>query len=473
MSKFDDSEGCSLSEAPEKSKPLSDELPLTELRRRCQEAGVAQYGTKSQMVERLSEAAEKSKLYRADTNLLTYVTEGGGHFIFRISANAESSSYFKQEANLETNLEANLKAKTSNPSNRLLRIPMVEPLFVDRRPDDSPYLDGSTHSIQLDQLSSADITALCKNAPVQVLKALEDITRTCYVITDYCTMSPPSSNPSTSAPPPITHIEFKPKSLYHSTVSDLPEEATDLCMVRTRYEIVQLAKGKSHITYHPTMFYQPYARDYSTLVDTIVTEMSKSDLNKSFSKSFVKFNKNHDTTTVKKVVECVSREHFGEIEALIKKHTARETLTWEDVGKIEKESGAPSIARWLGKDAAWWREGFEHFKTLTPSSATTTRDELLGVLTGIAWRDVSVIVSFRVLPLDPSAPFVKVDPDTRISDTMIEGARVEYYVKVIDKEIKHPKKLVGREALERGYILRAMNMLKNNERLPIKADTKL
>ncbi|GMH85289.1 hypothetical protein TrVE_jg7797 [Triparma verrucosa] len=50
-----------LSEVAEKSKPLSEELLLTELRRRCAEARVAQYGNKQEMVARLSEAAEKSK----------------------------------------------------------------------------------------------------------------------------------------------------------------------------------------------------------------------------------------------------------------------------------------------------------------------------------------------------------------------------------------------------------------------------
>lgn len=42
-----------LSEAAEKSKPLSNKLSQDELKRRCQEAGVSLYGNKQEMIERL------------------------------------------------------------------------------------------------------------------------------------------------------------------------------------------------------------------------------------------------------------------------------------------------------------------------------------------------------------------------------------------------------------------------------------
>ncbi|GMH88398.1 hypothetical protein TL16_g11145 [Triparma laevis f. inornata] len=379
----------------------------------------------------------------------------------------------------------------------------------------TPYVDASTKISPLTQRGSLAIK-LATGLTIEPGRAS-------FEITNFRSMS---------NPPPVTFLEFKPKSLYHSEVRGLsPPYLRTLNRKSSRYDIIRRVKAKDHILYHPMMFYQPFAGDYSELIDVIMAELTKFDAkeNESFSSSFVKFNINHDLSTIKTVLQSVSQKHFGEVEKLIKERMTREKLTWADVGRIEEElkssnnnnndnneNNNENNESWLGGDAKWWTEGFykmplhvasknghsgiveallDHDKTIgglglngcgptpiqlalegghedmvdvllphekdidietppSPKTSNSKRSSLLNVLTGMAWRDTSLIIAFRVVP--PYHP--KLDSHTYVSDEILKGQRVEYTVKVIDHDCKHPKKLVGREELERGYILRAMEL---------------
>ena len=437
-----------------------------------------------------SDSSSPLHIFKALNPRPVYKTSGSGHDILTYEAYdvrnlaGDSSSGSDGPSNSEATATATVTvpAPSCSPddppsasraqlvSSYLLRVPRVPALF-DPDECDSAYTDPAfakpLSRVDLDVLECGSVS----DEESRTEPARANTSRRCSSRPDGAVGFLIKNRAAFSPPLPLTcWYEFKPKSMYEGWVRGMSCPAG-----LVRFDVVNKARGRRP-RYHPRMFYNE--DNWGELVGLMIEEakVGMGMLFDDFKGTWLK--RRFDARVIEEIGEeglrevlaHIAKEHWGGIKALIESRCANEGLGWGGVGLLEEMWAADKRGGILGRTDEWWSEGWRKYvkrrgkngnsewgrdgkrkyklEELGVLEEDTLREGLLGVLEGMAWRDVSIIACFSV----QRGEVVEPAPESvYASDTVLPNHCLRYTVKVIDHDMKHPSKLVQRESLERKY----------------------